>query len=138
MTVLPHRATIARRTLLFAGLAMVSIGIAEGRAEQALNDLPRSAVKAGIADRSLILIDVREPDEFAAGHIPGAINMPLSAFDPAKLPREADKQVVIYCHSGRRARLAVAQAQAAGRSDIDTIYGGSMSDWIAAGEAVEK
>ena len=45
-------------------------------------DLDRQAVKAGLQDGSIVLVDVREPHEFAAGHIPGSVSMPLSVFDP--------------------------------------------------------
>ena len=48
----------------------------------------REELKKGLADGSIALIDVREPNEFAAGHIPGAVLVPLSRFDPAQLPRD--------------------------------------------------
>jgi rhodanese-related sulfurtransferase len=38
-------------------------------------------------DESCTVVDVREADEYARGHIPGAINQPLSRFDPARVPR---------------------------------------------------
>ena len=49
-------------------------------------DLDRETVKRGLADGSLVLVDVREPHEFAAGHIPGAVSLPLSMFDPRSSP----------------------------------------------------
>jgi rhodanese-related sulfurtransferase len=97
----------------------------------------RPDVKAGIAAGTIILVDVREPDEFAAGHIAGARLAPLSTFNPAALPREAGKQVVIYCQSGRRAQIALSLARAIGRTDI-AVYSGSMLDWKAAGEPILK
>ncbi len=45
-------------------------------------DLDRQTVKQGLADGSLLLIDVREDHEFARGHIPGSVSHPLSTFDP--------------------------------------------------------
>lgn len=97
----------------------------------------RQDVKAGIAAGTIILIDVREPDEFATGRIAGARAMPLSSFNPAALPRESGKQVVLYCQSGRRALIVHGLAIASGRSDI-AVYSGSMLDWRAAGEPIEK
>lgn len=41
-------------------------------------DLDRETIKRGLADGSVVLVDVREPHEFAAGHIPGAVSLPLS------------------------------------------------------------
>ena len=46
-------------------------------------DLTPTEVKAGLAANQLLLIDVREPAEFAAERIAGALNVPLSGFDPA-------------------------------------------------------
>ena len=48
-------------------------------------DLDRETVKQGLADGSLLLIDVREDHEFARGHIPGSVSHPLSSFDPEAL-----------------------------------------------------
>ena len=56
-------------------------------------------------DSSLIILDVRTPEEFAAGHIPGAVNIPYTHL-PARisdLPDVADKDVVVYCAVGVRA-----------------------------------
>src|SRR5215212_6320537 len=55
-------------------------------------DLDRETVKRGLADSSLLLVDVREPNEFAAGHIPGSVSHPLSTFDPMALPAAAEGQ----------------------------------------------
>ena len=48
------------------------------------------------------VVDVREPHEFAAGHIPNALNMPLSRFDPQELPQ--GKPVVLVCQAGGRSQ----------------------------------
>jgi rhodanese-related sulfurtransferase len=106
-------------------------------AREQSNQISRQEVKAGLANQSIILVDVREPDEFKSGHIPGAQSTPLSSFDPSTLPKAAGKTVVLYCHSGRRAGLALAKAKEAGRGDIQ-VYSGSMLDWQAAGEPIEK
>lgn len=98
----------------------------------------REEVKRGMADGSLVLIDVREPHEYAAGHIPGALLMPLSSFDPAKLPKEAGKRVAFSCNTGRRTLVALEKAHAAGRTDVTTHYQGSFSDWKSAGEPIES
>jgi rhodanese-related sulfurtransferase len=53
-----------------------------------------------LRDKTYLVVDVREPLEFEEGHIPGAINVPLSRFDPEALP--ADKQIVLVCQAGAR------------------------------------
>jgi len=89
-------------------------------------------VVGGLAKGDIVLVDVRETDEFAAGHVPGAVNLPLSRFDPAAVPRPADKKVVVMCRSGNRSGKAVAILAGAGRSDVAD-YSGSMNDWARRG-----
>ena len=96
-------------------------------------DLDRDEVKRGLAEGSIHLIDVREPHEFAAGHIPGSVSMPLSRFDPDALP---EGRVVFSCAAGVRWVRAAQAAQAAGR-DLREHYRGGFKDWVAAGEPVE-
>jgi len=62
---------------------------------------------------SCTFVDVREEYEYASGHIPGAINHPLSQFDPARIPR--GKPVVLICQAGSRSGAALRRAIAAGR-----------------------
>lgn len=52
-----------------------------------------------------LLVDVRGPDEFARGHVPGAVNIPLDRLD-AELGALTDRSVLVYCHSGARAQIA--------------------------------
>lgn len=98
----------------------------------------REELKQGLADGSITLIDVREPNEFAEGHIPGAVTMPLSRFDPAQLPSDPGKRIVFSCRSGRRTLQAVEMARLGGRRDANAHYAGSILDWVAAGEPLEK
>jgi adenylyltransferase/sulfurtransferase len=73
------------------------------------------------------LVDVREPDEFAAGHLPGAINLPLGALeqDADRIPRTGP--VVFVCRSGVRSRRACALAQRAGVADARQLAGGLLA-----------
>jgi rhodanese-related sulfurtransferase len=98
-------------------------------------DLDRDTVKRGLADGSIVLVDVREPHEFAAGHIPGSLSHPLSSFDPMSLPE--GKRVVLSCAAGIRSARAVEFAQAFGRN-VTEHYKGGFKDWVEAGEPVES
>ena len=80
------------------------------------------AVDAG----EVAVVDVREPHEFAAGHIPELVNLPLSRFDPAELP--SGKPVILICQAGGRSRNALNQARARGREDVKH-YAGGMNGW---------
>ncbi|MFV0282010.1 MAG: rhodanese-like domain-containing protein [Rhodoblastus sp.] len=97
-----------------------------------VEDMTLDEIKRALADNSIALVDVREDEEWADGHIPGAIHNALSRFDVSALPR--DKKVVVYCRSGRRTLKALEIAQGAGRPDVSTHFGGSWLAWQAAGE----
>ena len=102
-------------------------------------DLDRDAVKRGLADGSMLVIDVREAHEYEAGHIPGSVLHPLSAFDPqalAALIAEDGRRPVLSCAAGVRSANALMAARNAGL-DIAEHYRGGFRDWSAAGEAVE-
>jgi rhodanese-related sulfurtransferase len=100
-----------------------------------------SEVDPGRAGRLLglgaLALDVREPDEYAAGHVSGARLIPLStlAHHLADLPRERD--IVVVCRSGRRSGEAVQLLQ---RSSFDRAVNlaGGMIAWRAAGLPVEE
>jgi rhodanese-related sulfurtransferase len=98
--------------------------------------IEREALKAGLAARTVALFDVREPAEFASGHVPGAVNMPMTAFKVEQLPNDGRK-VVVMCHTGARARMAAKRAEDRGRPGL-VVYAGSMVDWGKAGEPIEK
>lgn len=105
----------------------------------AVQIVSRDELKRGMADGSIVLVDVREPNEYADGHIPGATLNALQSFDADALPpQEAGKRIVLSCRSGKRSMTALQLAQAAGRGDITTHYAGGMLDWNAAGEPVEE
>ncbi len=100
-------------------------------------DLDTDAVKAGLADGTILIVDVREPQEFAAGRIPGAILRPLSQFDPADLPAAPGRRIVFSCAAGVRSRHALAFAQSAGL-DLDSHYPGGFKEWATRGEEIER
>lgn len=96
-------------------------------------------VEADAAIRAAaVLLDVREADEFHAGHIAGAINIPrgllefkISA-DPELCAR--DLNILLYCKTGGRAALAACALQAMGYRQVQSLAGG-LDAWLAAGKA---
>jgi len=94
-------------------------------------------LKALLDQGEALVVDVREPEEFAAEHIAGAVNLPLSSFDPARLPAADGKTVILQCAGGKRSGMALdrcAEAQAA----IDTHLAGGLGAWKSAGLPVER
>jgi rhodanese-related sulfurtransferase len=98
-------------------------------------DVPRDEIRQGVESGALLVVDVREPEEYARGHIPGSLLMPLSAFD-FDLLRALDKRVVFSCAAGVRSLHAAEMALAAGLG-INEHYRGGFYDWARAGEPVE-
>ena len=74
---------------------------------------------------SAVVVDVREVDEFAAGHIPGAINMPLSTFQPSKLPDHPGKKMVLVAACGSFFQSTVPSSVAWPLFTGDTILSGA-------------
>ena len=85
-----------------------------------------------------LLIDVREPAEFAAGHAVGARNVPLAAIDGAKgLPTNKAVPLVVLCATGSRASRAAGQLRKAGFATVHTLAGGTAA-WREANLPIEK
>lgn len=122
---------ITRRSVVLASLPW----LVAGTAARAGETMAFEAVRDGLASGRILLVDVRESDEFVAGHVPGAINLPLSSFEPSRLPAPMGQKVVLICRSGRRAATALEKVEATGRRDV-ALYPGSMNDWTVRGGAV--
>lgn len=87
------------------------------------------AKEAFMNDGSYIILDVRRADEFAEGHIPGALNIAnedIGAEEPKELP-DKDQIIYVYCRSGRRSKEASAKLAALGYSNV--IECGGILDW---------
>ncbi|WP_329241773.1 rhodanese-like domain-containing protein [Streptomyces sp. NBC_01478] len=87
--------------------------------------------KNGNADA--VLLDVREPHEWQAGHAPWAVHLPLSALAAgAGLPAEVQaRPLAVICRSGKRSRQAAELLAARGAEVVDVT--GGMLDWAGAG-----
>lgn len=83
------------------------------------------------------IIDVRTPDEFAAAHVEGAVNMNVEGPDFQAQIATLDKNgtVAVYCHSGRRSQMAADQMASAGFTKIINLKGG-IADLASAGAPI--
>jgi rhodanese-related sulfurtransferase len=83
------------------------------------------------------LIDVREPHEYSAGHLPGAKLIPLNTL-PSRAGELDDSQPILFvCGVGQRSALAAEYAAAMGKSNLYNIDGGTEG-WVRSGLAVEQ
>jgi rhodanese-related sulfurtransferase len=101
-----------------------------------VQELSPEDVARGLTEGRILLIDVREPNETALERYPGAVEVPLSDFDPADIPDPQGRQVVFACRSGKRSVTASLAAQADG-FPYDAHLTGGLLAWKAAGLPTE-
>ncbi len=93
---------------------------------QRLPDTPAASVPEGVW-----LLDVREDDEWAAGHVPGARHIPLGQLGARAAEVPQDELVYVICRSGARSGQAAQALAGAGWRAVNVA--GGMQDWAAAG-----
>ena len=104
---------------------------------ESVHDLYPEEVAKGLAEGTMLLVDVREPNETEVERYPEvAFYMPMSEFDPAALPDPAGRQVVFACRSGNRSVTASLIAQNAGLPYNHHLAGG-IKGWKEAGLPTE-
>jgi rhodanese-related sulfurtransferase len=85
-----------------------------------------------------LVLDVRDPGEYGAGHILGARNVPLaSVAERADIAKKKDRPLIVYCDSGARASKAAAALRRQGFTRVLSLSGG-LGAWQQAGLPVEK
>jgi hydroxyacylglutathione hydrolase len=121
----------------WAGAEVIDEWRAAGRPLAATPLLGMREVADDAAAGRIGLLDVRSRAEWAAGHLPGAINLPLGELDQrlSDLPRE--RPLVVQCQTGGRAAIAASLLRARGLGDV-RLYGGGFAEWSAAGLPVER
>jgi len=80
-----------------------------------------------------VLLDVRTPQEFASGHIEGAVNIAVEELEYRLSEVPADKEIIVYCQSGRRSAIAADTLEANGYTVRDL---GGVINWTGAGYAL--
>jgi len=99
-------------------------------------DLTPKMVEELRATGEIVIIDVRQPEEYAVGRIPGATLIPLGELAQRTNEVPTDKPVVMVCRSGNRSAQAVQILQKAGFTNVHNMTGG-MNAWTAAGYVPE-
>ncbi|MBA4161354.1 MAG: hypothetical protein C0515_04600 [Novosphingobium sp.] len=136
----------AIRLALVIGLALATPALAIDTADDNVSaaTVPgrvESIAPAELAMRNargeVLLIDVRSAEEFAAGHIAGAVNLPLESVSRESLPQAPGREIVLYCRSGKRSNIAATRLVEAGMPVVRQLEGGILS-WEAAGLPTTK
>ncbi len=123
-------ATLATFILILFSACSSNGNIRDISANNLANQLERS---------DMLILDVRTPQEYTAGHVPGAINMPHTSVKSQleKLQEYKDKTIVIYCKSGRRAAMAKQTLVDAGFKQLLHLDG-DMDGWQLGNFPIEK
>ena len=90
---------------------------------------------AKISESGVVIVDVRTPEEFAAGHLQGAVNLDVSAstFDSQIAALDKDVAYAVYCRSGNRSTIAVGKMSDAGFTNLFNFNQGGFAELAAAG-----
>jgi rhodanese-related sulfurtransferase len=130
-----YTAVLLRAPLVLAALLVGAVALANPPLPDVSGAKLQARIDAG--DHDVAVLDVRSPEEYAAGHVPGALNIPFDqvAQRHAEVPK--DKDVVLYCRSGRRAGIAAEALAAQGYTRLQHLEG-DMPAWIEQGRPVEK
>lgn len=109
-----------RRLVVPAVSIALIAGACSGEESSATPDTVVIAAPTTAEKGMLVLLDVRTPDEFAAGHLQGAVNIDIEDASFADKIAELDKNghYVVYCRSGRRSAVAVQALKDAGFTDV--------------------
>ena len=97
-----------------------------------LSSIDAVSLKKRLDEGKTLLIDVREPHEYAREHIEGARLAPLSRFDVEDFRQDQEKTAVFYCHSGARTRFNARLLSSKGFREAYSLSGGIVA-WKAAG-----
>jgi rhodanese-related sulfurtransferase len=121
------------RWYLAIGMAVLLVlSGCSGATGGAAEPLPPAEVKTLNDNGEITVVDVREPDEYAEGHIPGAVNIPFGSLDARLGDVSKDKQVVFVCTAGPLSRRALEDVRDQGFTDANNMDGG-MRAWTKAG-----
>lgn len=99
-----------------------------------INNLNADGFVSEIKNSGVVVLDVRTPGEFAAGHIENAINIDVEGmtFDSEIAKLDKNVEYALYCHSGRRSAIAAEKMTKAGFNKVANLEGGIIS-WQSAG-----
>ena len=100
-------------------------------------EVPPETVNQWLGDGDAVVIDVREAEELAQARLAGAVHLPMSAFDPDKVPTDTGKKVVFICALGQRSEQIGMYVVSQGILDEAYNMAGGLEAWAGAGLPLE-
>lgn len=130
--------TLAQQTQPSGPPQIVKDIVAKAKAE--IKKVPASEVKAAIDKKEkVVILDVRDPGEFTAGHLPGAINVSRGTLEFNIWGKVSDQnaKIYVYCKTAARSALATKTLNDLGYKNA-ILMDAPFEDWIKAGYPVER
>lgn len=115
-------------------LMAFSRGSSSGSSIAAISPLD---AKTKLSHKGVVMIDVREPDEYRSGHVKGAKLMPLSSVPQRWQELKSFDEVIVICRSGNRSMMACRQLSTLGIANVSNLSGGMMA-WASAQLPVQR
>ena len=143
MAQLAKKAAVTTAILLVAGFLLALSAEALAKEEQAIRAVPRITIdelKVLMAEKSVLVLDVREPGSFAKGRIPGAINIDYTEILAKGAQFTGEKRTIVaYCACANEMTAARAAVDLAtkGIPGAKALKGG-WDEWVARNEPIEK
>ena len=119
-----------KRILILLLLLMLLAGCGKSTTDGSNQQITQEAAKEMMDAQDVIILDVREQDEYDSGHIPGAVLLPVGTIDEttaAEVIPEKDSTVLVYCRSGNRSKTASSTLAELGYSNIYEF--GGINTW---------
>lgn len=126
------------RTIAVAALGAALLLSGCSTASEGIIDVQPAAAVEMLQDPDLVVLDVRSPEEFAAGHLAGALNIDVNSadFDQRVMQLPKDAAILVYCRSGNRSSTASERMAELGFTDLRNVEGG-FADLARAGAPVQ-
>jgi rhodanese-related sulfurtransferase len=118
----------------FIQSVLVALGLVSCAPKQGYSEITVADLKN--ADQNITVLDVRTPAEFAEGHVPGAVLIPLQELE-ARIKEVPDGAINVICRSGNRSKTASDILLKNGRTDVRNVLGGTLA-WASAGYPLER
>lgn len=110
-----------KRILILLLLLMLLAGCGKSTTDGSYQQITQEAAKEMLDAQKVIILDVREQNEYDSGHIPGAVLLPVGTIDEntaAQVIPEKDSTVLVYCRSGNRSKTASSELAKLGYANI--------------------
>jgi phage shock protein E len=133
-----------RSWLVVGGIMLAVMGLVSGCAGSSptaagVTEVDATGFLAAATQPDVVIVDVRSPQEYAEGHLPGSVNISVEAEDFAQRIAQLDPsaQTLVYCRSGRRSTIAADLMVQAGFTNVVNFSSGGAADLAAAGASLQ-